>query len=52
MDTVDEFIAQAKTVRQSLDSIINKTEEKIDLDEDDFVFLEKFHKVFEQGDLE
>ena len=52
MNEVDAFIAWAKTVRQSLDSVINKKEEKIDFDEEDFVFLEKAHKVFENGDLE
>ncbi len=52
MNDVDEFMAWAKTVRQSLDSVINKSEEKIDFSEEDLVFLEKAHRVFENGDLE
>ena len=52
MNTVDEFVAWAKTVRQSLDSVINKSEERIDFNDEDFVFLEKAHRVFEGGDLE
>ena len=52
MNEVDAFIAWAKTVRQSFDSMINKTEEKIELDEEDSAFLKKAHEVFEQGYLE
>jgi len=51
MNDVDEFIAWAKTTRQSLDSVINKLEEKLKLDEEDFVFLDKAYLVFEQGEI-
>jgi hypothetical protein len=51
MNEVDEFLAWAITTRQSLDSVINKMEEKIELDEDDLAFLEKLYIVFNQGEL-
>lgn len=49
MNEVEEFLSWTKTKRQSLDSIINKLEERLDLDEDDFVFLEKIYPAFNEG---
>ena len=51
MKDVNEFLSWAKVTRQSLDSVINKIEEKIELDEDDFVFVENAFIAYEEGSL-
>ena len=51
MEDVLEFLVWAKAKRQSLDSVINKLEEKIELGEEDYHFLEKIYMVFEEGTL-
>ncbi|MHC4635826.1 MAG: hypothetical protein ACYSYU_11560 [Planctomycetota bacterium] len=48
---MDEFLAWAKITRQSLDSVINKMEEKIELDDEDYEFIEKAFIAYEQGDM-
>ena len=51
MKDVEEFLSWAKVTRQSLDSVINKIEEKIELDEDDFTFVENAFIAYEEGSL-
>ena len=52
MNETEELLAWGKTIRQSLDLVINKLEEKIDLDEEDSAFFERMHLVFEEGIFE
>ena len=51
MNDEEEFLGWAKVTRQSLDSVINKMEERMDLNEDDYVFVEKAFIAYEQGGL-
>lgn len=51
MNDIEEFLSWAKKTRQSLDSVINKMEEKIELDENDLIFLELAFVAFEEGSL-
>ena len=51
MNDVNEFLSWAKITRQSLDSVINKIEEKIEFNDEDYEFVEKAFIAYEQGGL-
>lgn len=51
MNDIEDFLIWGKKTRKSLDSVINKIEEKIDLDDEDFEFMENAFIAYEQGDL-
>ena len=51
MKEVEELLTWSIATRQSFDGVINKMEEKIDLDEDDLVFLNKMYLAFDDGDI-
>ena len=52
MEDIEDFLSWARVTRQSLDSVINKMEEKIDLSEEDYAFVEKAFIAYEEGSLE
>ena len=51
MESIEDFLFWAKQTRQSLDSVINKMEEKIDFNDDDYDFVEKAFIAYEEGSL-
>ena len=51
MEDVLEFLSWAKIQRHALDSVINKVDEKIELDDDDYRFMEKIYMIFEEDAL-
>jgi hypothetical protein len=51
MNELEEFLLWAKKTRESLDSVINKIEEKIEFDDDDYEFIEDAFIAYEQGSL-
>ena len=48
MNEVEDLLSWAKATRQSLDTVINKMEEKT-FDDDDQEFLKKMYYSFEGG---
>jgi hypothetical protein len=51
MYDIAEFAIWGRQTRKKLDTIINKMEEKIEFDDEDYAFIERLFVAYEEGSL-